>query len=51
MGVTTKKYGVSVSFFRKLPIFVKTVGVNLRFLSKNVKILKTKKTHIWDHYI
>jgi hypothetical protein len=26
MGVTTKKYEVSVSFCRKLPIFTKTVG-------------------------
>jgi hypothetical protein len=39
MGVRTKKYRVSVSFCRKLSIFAKTVGVNLRILSENMKIL------------
>jgi hypothetical protein len=31
MGVTIKKYGVSVSFCRKLTIFTKTVGYTYAF--------------------
>jgi hypothetical protein len=31
MGVGVKKYGVSVSFYRKLAIFGKTVGTPMNF--------------------
>ncbi len=43
MGVTTRKYGVSVYFCPKLAIFGKTVGQNLCISSENVKIFKTHK--------
>jgi hypothetical protein len=43
MGVTTKKYRVSVCFCRKLAIFNKMVDVNLQIFGKNLKILKTRK--------
>jgi hypothetical protein len=49
MGVTTKKYGVSVSFCLKLAIFDKTVE-HLCISSKNVIFLKPVKIHIRDHY-
>jgi hypothetical protein len=35
MGVKTKKYGVSVSFCRKLTIFDKTIGLTYGFQAKN----------------
>jgi hypothetical protein len=41
MGVTAKKYGVSVSFCRKLTIFGKIVGLHLSILSENLNFLKT----------
>jgi hypothetical protein len=44
MGVTTRKYGVSVYFCPKLAIFIKTVGQHLCISSENVKLLKTRKT-------
>jgi hypothetical protein len=46
MGVTTKKYGVSVSFYRKMAFFVKTIWI----LSQNLNFLKPIKTDIQDHY-
>jgi hypothetical protein len=44
MGVTTKKYGVSINFWPKLAIFIKTVGQHLCISSENVKLFKTHKT-------
>jgi hypothetical protein len=41
MGVMAKKNRVSVHFYHKLVLFSKTVGVNLRILDENFKILKT----------
>jgi hypothetical protein len=41
-----KKYGVSVSFYRKLMIFAKIVGEHLWILSKNMIFLKPVKTNI-----
>jgi hypothetical protein len=35
MGVTIKKYGVSISFCHELAIFGKIVGANLQILSEN----------------
>jgi hypothetical protein len=46
MGVRMKKYGVSVSFCRKLTIFGKTVGKDIRILSKNLNFIKTHKNSI-----
>jgi hypothetical protein len=43
MEVTIKKYEVSISFCRKLAIYVKIVGKHLRILSKNLKFLKIHK--------
>jgi hypothetical protein len=43
MGVTTKKYGVSVSFYHKLVVYGKTVGKQLWILSDNLKKFKTCK--------
>jgi hypothetical protein len=36
MGVTAKKYGVSVNFCRKLMIFCNTVGMTLMNFEKNL---------------
>jgi hypothetical protein len=43
MGVMTKKYDVSVSFYPKLAIFGKTVCYYLWISSENVKFFKTRK--------
>jgi hypothetical protein len=44
MGVTTKKYGVSLSFCRKLAIYGKTVGLHIRILSENLKTRENSNT-------
>jgi hypothetical protein len=44
MGVTTKKYGVSLSFCRKLVIYGKTVGLHIRILSENLKTRENSNT-------
>jgi hypothetical protein len=46
MGARMKKYGVLVSFCRKLAIFGKTVGKDIRILSKNLNFIKTHKNSI-----
>jgi hypothetical protein len=43
MGVTTKKYKLSVRFCPKLVIFGKTVGANLRILTENLIFFKIRK--------
>jgi hypothetical protein len=42
MGVTTKKYGVLISFCRKSAIFDKTIG-NLWILRENLTFLEIHK--------
>jgi hypothetical protein len=46
MGATTKKCGVSFSFYRKLAISGKTVGQHLRILSKNLKTCENSNTRV-----
>jgi hypothetical protein len=43
MGVTTMKYGVSISFCLQLAVYGNTVGEQLWTLSDNYEILKTHK--------
>jgi hypothetical protein len=43
MGITTKKYCVSVSFCPKLPIFAKTVGYHLWIFSEYLSFSKSHK--------
>jgi hypothetical protein len=50
MGVMTKKYGVSIYFYRKLAIFGKTVGEH-RWILSEFFFPKLVKTHIWDNYV
>jgi hypothetical protein len=51
MGITTKKYGVSISFCHKMMIFGKIVGYHLWMLSENLSLLKPVKNHIRDPYV
>jgi len=51
MGLTAKKYGVSISFLRKMAFFGKTEGQHLWISSRNLKVLKPVKAYIQDHYV
>jgi hypothetical protein len=51
MDFTTKKYGVSVSFYYKLTFFGKTEGKHIRILSQNLKLLKSIQAYLWDYYV
>jgi hypothetical protein len=51
MGVTTKKYRVSVSFCPEMMIFSKIVASQLWMLSENLSLLKPVKNHIRDTYV
>jgi hypothetical protein len=51
MGVTAKKYGVSVNFYRKLAIFGKTEKLTPIDFDWELKKLELIKTHIQDRYV
>jgi hypothetical protein len=50
MGLTVKKYAVSVIFCHKLTFFGKTEGTLLNFEPK-FNFLKHIKIYIHDHYV
>jgi hypothetical protein len=43
MGVTAKKYGISVSFFRKLAIFKKNRMLTPMEFERKFEVFKTRK--------
>jgi hypothetical protein len=51
MGVTNKKYEVSVSFCHRHAFSVKSNANTVGFWAKILSFLKAVKTYIQDHYV